>query len=187
MLIQSLNDKDPASLALALAPLGDFVWLDSARPSNPLSRWSILSAAPVSKLVIWSDGRVEIDGKGQPDPPLKSLENFATQTPSGSGSIHDFEVTNYAIGYLNYEFARLLPIGRTLGKRDWAPRIVGQFGRYQSLIAIDHERDQAWLFSQDSTHAAMLTDCLNRSRAARPETSPLDWQADEDAESFKNK
>lgn len=188
MLIHSLKDKDPASIALKLSQLRDFVWLDSARPSSPQSRWSILSAAPSARLVFWSDGRIEIDGNTQSEQPLHVLEDFALNTPAARGSIHDFEVTSYAIGYLTYEFARLLPIGQTLRPRAGEPKIVGQFGRYQSLIAIDHTRDQAWLLSHDSTHAALLEDCLNHRKAPPlPNTVALPWIADEDGADFVSK
>lgn len=145
---------DPSIVAAQLSELDGFIWLDSGhRSSNRQDSFDIISALPVSKLLLNSDYHVEIDRK-----PLQTTAQDYTQI------IHEF-ITRYSqtinetqtlghlpfsggvIGYFSYEF---LHPRQNLEVRscDYKTPLV-QLGAYNWAIVIDHKRKQShWVGSK---------------------------------------
>lgn len=191
MRIEQLSNVTPEGLARALSELESFVWLDSARSSSPLSQWSLMSAAPTETLLIDQSGRVSLSGQELDLPPLEAIERFTKRPEMASGAVQGFPISEYVIGYVSYDFARLMSVADRVPASPDNKQIEGAaaaFGHYPSLILINHRDDQIWLVSTDADHAERLTSAINRfDTSTQTKSKGLDWKPAETRESFVRK
>jgi len=128
---------DPIAAAARLSRLPGLAFLDSAMTHDTLGRVSVLAADPFGRFRC-RDGRVTLDGRALPGPPLDALR--ACLAPYRIAPRPDLPVfPGGAIGYLAYDFGasleRVTPPARRAGLTDDVA-----FNLYDTLLAVDHGR-----------------------------------------------
>lgn len=182
---------DPMMAAQKLRRLPGMVWLDSAMTHDRLGRYSYLAADPFDLLRITP--QTETDGA-----PLSGLSAMLARYPSAT--IPDAPpFQGGAIGYIGYEFgSRLEPTPRAQGAYT-PPTDDACFGFYDVVLAWDHVRQQAFIFSSgwpetDPTRRRQrakarqdfFLELLLAPDAALPPTAPpcLSWHSNFDRAGF---
>ena len=180
---------DPVAAAARLSRLSDLAFLDSAMPHHALGRVSVIGADPFARFRS-RDGRASLDGRELEEKPLDRLRAVLARyrldpiegLPGFPGA---------AIGYVAYDFgARLEQVASPERRAGLTDDIA--FNLYDTLLAIDHERETCLLVStgfperdaaaREARATARLdafARCLAMPEEARGETQPanLNWRS----------
>lgn len=145
---------DPVAAAARLSRLPGLAFLDSAMQHHTLGRVSVLAADPFARFRL-REGRATLDGRPLDGKPLDALR--ACLAPYRLDPVPDLPgFPGAAIGYFAYDF------GAELERVAEPPRRAGltddvAFNLYDTLLAIDHERERCHLiatgFPEQETHA----------------------------------
>ena len=139
MWAQRIAIQDGTSVARRLCSQPGFAWLDAHHEATGDGRYSFLACCP-SKIVAARYGE---------SAPLSLLEHLVADDRDAvvAGAPRAADVPAW-IGYLAYDGAWCEPVrGRPRFDRSGDP--VLWFGRYDSVIAIDHEEGSAWVVGED--------------------------------------
>lgn len=134
MLAEALSSFDPAAAALALRGEDGFLWLDSAAPGHPGSRYSYICLWPVDRLALTA----------APDAAAKLrhwLGQFEAETIPGGAPFQ-----GGAAGYLSYDFAPAF-LSRFASRHTPVAAPALEFGAYDTVIAFDHAAQTATAYS----------------------------------------
>lgn len=142
---------DPLPGLLAIRELGQPVLLDSAASGDPLGRYSILAADPITTITPQRDepGRQTIARLRQAIQALGPASWLDQALPFGAG----------ALGYISYDFGRHLEDLPTLAREDiHLPAL--QLGVYRWSLVSDQQLQRRWLVchptvEEDYRHALL--------------------------------
>lgn len=181
---ERLDLKSLAPFALANANSNKLIWLDSADNEHRLGRYSYICLDPVRMFEAWDPASMRavmrqvaesMAETGDPVPP----------TPFSGG----------LVGVLNYEACKSILWEQIDRPAD--PNAFCYFGLYDTIIALDHYENAAWIISRgfsedrldpDQTRAMQkISDVLHRiencrARPLRP--SRLEWTFDVSKQDF---
>ncbi len=185
MLADALPSFDPVAVAVTLRGEDGFLWLDSAAPEHPGSRYSYICLWPVERL------RLEATA-GAASVLRQWRARFRVSTLSGGAPFQ-----GGVAGYLSYDFApgfmgrfksRHMPVG--------APAL--EFGFYDTVIAFDHAARIATIYSagfkagDTAPDEALAKEKISRLKAKLAEAAPplpptekLKWTPDSPAGTYK--
>ncbi|MEL6858025.1 MAG: anthranilate synthase component I family protein [Pseudomonadota bacterium] len=175
---ERLDLESLAPFALANANSNKLIWLDSADNEHRLGRYSYVCLDPVRTFETWDAAsmravmrRVAKSG---------SRTHNAVPPPPFSGGL---------VGVLNYEACKSILWKQIDRPAD--PSAVCYFGLYDTIIALDHDENSAWIISRgfsegslqpDQTRAMQrISDVLHRiedCRASPLQPSRLEWALD---------
>jgi para-aminobenzoate synthetase component 1 len=129
---------DELAVAQLLSAEPGFAWLDSNRSEARDGRYSFLTAWPSEEI------RVEF-GVTAPFSSMRAASRRAHE--SNAKGPKPYEVPAW-IGYIAYDAFWSAPLkGRPRFDRGHEPVLL--FRRYPALLAVDHEREEAWLVGDD--------------------------------------
>lgn len=134
MLAEALSSFDPAAAALALRGEDGFLWLDSAAPGHPGSRFSYICLWPVDRLAL-------TPGPDSSARLRQWLGQFQAEIIAGGAPFQ-----GGAAGYLSYDFAPAF-LGRFASRHPPAAPPALEFGAYDTVIAFDHAARLATAYS----------------------------------------
>lgn len=185
MLAEALPSFDPVAAALALRAEAGFLWLDSAAPNHPGSRYSYICLWPLERLQL--EASAEAAGQLRQWRARFRAERLAAGAPFQGG----------IAGYLSYDFAPAF-IPRFQSRHVPVAPSALEFGFYDAVIAFDHAAQKAVIYSagfrpgdtQPCHQQARETIDRIKAKLAetpRPLTPPekLSWKAEGSAEAYK--
>lgn len=155
MLAEPLLHLDPVTAAMALCSEDGFLWLDSAGPSHPESRFSYICLWPVDRLSL------------PPEPASVPRLREWFSGIQGSRIPDGAPFQGGAAGYVAYDFAPAFM--DRFASRHEAPRAPAlEFGLYDMIVAFDHLSGLATAYSAGiAAHGAVPDDRLARDRITR--------------------
>ncbi|MET1028559.1 MAG: aminodeoxychorismate synthase, component I, partial [Dongiaceae bacterium] len=128
--------RDAAAWLHAFADLPGLVFLDSARPSGPLGRYSFLCADPIHRLEA-KNGRVTLDGCSLAGDPFQAAHDLSARYPvTARSDLPPFQ-TGLA-GFFGYDLRHHLE-DLPPHAADDQPFPDMSLGLYDVVIAFDHE------------------------------------------------
>ncbi|ABI77621.1 4-amino-4-deoxychorismate synthase, aminodeoxychorismate synthase subunit [Hyphomonas neptunium ATCC 15444] len=185
MLAEALPSFDPVAAALALRGEDGFLWLDSAAPGHPGSRYSYICLWPVERL------RLEASAGAARD--LRAwrarfrAERLIPGAPFQGG----------VAGYLSYDFAPAF-MGRFKSRHTPVDTPALEFGFYDTVIAFNHAAQIATIYSaglktgDTAADETLAKEKISRLKAKLAETAPpapppekLAWTAENSATAYK--
>ncbi|WP_273239941.1 anthranilate synthase component I family protein [Hyphomonas atlantica corrig.] len=138
-----LDQCDPAHAAAVFHRELGMLWLDSADPDHPSSRWSYLCVAPVSTMRLTAQA-TETEFAASMD----MLRRWVTARPrtriSGGPPFQ-----GGAAGYVAYDAAPLFH--SRFHSRHVAQSDMAEFSLYDTLLAFDHVQGKTWIMSAGLT------------------------------------
>lgn len=135
---------EPVAAAARLSRLSGLAFLDSAMHHHTLGRVSVLAADPFGRFR-YRDGRASLDGRPVEGRPLQALR--ACLAPHRLPPVPDLPaMPGGAIGYFAYDLgADLERVARPARRAGLTDDIA--FNLYDTLLAIDHERETCLLIA----------------------------------------
>ncbi len=161
-LVLALAWRDPDLAFRQLASRRLPVWLDSAGPVGPRSRYSYLCVDPVSVLDD-RGGVLRLDGEAAGEPPFLALQRLVARAGS-DGEPGPVPFMGGVVGLLDYELGRELERLPARHTPD-ADLPLLWFGLYDLLLAFDRLEWRCWLIStgmHPDASAAQRAACLLR-------------------------
>jgi len=181
---ERLDVESLAPFAMGNANSNKFFWLDSADNQHRLGRYSYICLDPVRVFDEWApvSMRAAISQVGQS---RSGMPNHAPPTPFSGG----------LVGVLNYEACKSILWGQINRAAD--PHAFCYFGLYDTIIALDHSENAAWVMSRglsrdslqpNQTRAEQKISKVLRlvedARAIPLEPSRLEWTLDASKQDF---
>lgn len=151
----------PFAMALRLKGLRALTLLESAQRHEHLGRYSFLAVNPRHTLVV-RGGVAFLDGVQREEKPFALLQNLLAKRPRKMlPGLPPFQ-GGWA-GYISYDYARHLePKARIAAFAPICPDMV--FHLFETVIAIDHLQERAWIVGEDKSEIAELETLLTRKR-----------------------
>lgn len=134
MQAEALPSFDPVAAAMVLRGEDGFLWLDSAAPDHPGTRYSYICVWPVDRLQL--DAAAEAAGRLRAWIGGRRVARIEGGAPFQGG----------AAGYLSYDFAPAF-MGRFQSRHAPVLTPALEFGLYDTVIAFDHSAQTAHLYS----------------------------------------
>lgn len=154
------------------------IFLDSNRPSHPLSRYSFIGWNPI-ETITWEDDQNPQGFFGLLDSTLKKYGGFNIETPLPfSGGL---------MGYISYDIGKYVEnISDKIIDDQKTP--LAQFGVYTNILAFDHHKKKAWIIYQDQKEKEFLLDRIHdrTPSASYSPTEKINWHSDISDDAFKN-
>jgi para-aminobenzoate synthetase component 1 len=144
---------EPFAMARRLKRAKALTLFESVQRHEHLGRYSFLACAPASTMVV-KEGVAYLDGKAVGDPPFVLLEKLLTAKarPTLVG-LPPFQ-GGWA-GFISYDYGRHLePKAKIAAFPAIAPDMV--FHRFDTVIAIDHLQERAWIIAGSEAEADAL-------------------------------
>jgi len=192
-----IEQRDPVQVFSALAHMPYSLWFDSARPDNPLNKFSYICWQPF-EIIESKDGRTRVTNRAYQfsfdSDPFALLKNrmdlWATEMAPMESSLPPFQ--GGAAGYFGYDLARQIERLPEQAAPHELPDMA--IGLYDQLIAYEHETGRMTLIIHAEDKKAALIKKENFMRHASIEKIPASagmtvkgWTSDCDDEAYKKK
>ena len=153
--------SEPFAMARRLKGEWALTLFESAQRHEHLGRYSFLAVNPRHSLVV-RDGQAFLDGKAKPEKPFEILQKHLSKFPRKKiAGLPPFQ-GGWA-GYISYDYGRHLePKARIAAFKTICPDMV--FHLFETVIAIDHLQERAWIVGGSRQDIAELEILLSRPR-----------------------
>jgi para-aminobenzoate synthetase component 1 len=197
--IFELEDLDPLDAFNAIADLPYSLFLDSADPKHPSSRYSFVMCKPV-EMISHKNGKTTITSKTQRGTFTGEIfdvlaERMKTRMNAKTGRVQTIEglppFQGGLAGYFGYDLGRgIEDLPEIAADNPDMPDLC--VGIYDQVYAYDHHQDRGWVIthSDNESEARIKQKCFVR--ALTKKTNPrdfdeltLDWKANFDAHDYK--
>ena len=150
---------EPLAMARRLKGERALTLFESAQRHEHLGRYSFLAVNPRHSLVV-REGQAFVDGKAKPDKPFDLLRKFLSKTPRKIlPGLPPFQ-GGWA-GYISYDHGRHLePKAKIPAFPPICPDMV--FHLYETVIAIDHLQERAWIIGAKRQEISGLEKLLSQ-------------------------
>ena len=151
--VREIIYAEPFAMARRLKGARALTLLESVQRHEHLGRYSFLACDPAQTLVV-QDGKALLDGTPQDHEPFAVLQDLlAAQPRAHVAGLPPFQ-GGWA-GYISYDYGRHLePKARIPAFQPLCPDMV--MHRFDTVIAIDHLQERAWIFAGTSADADAL-------------------------------
>jgi para-aminobenzoate synthetase component I len=150
---------EPFAMARRLKGARALTLFESAQRHEHLGRYSFLAVNPRHTLVV-REGKVFLDGVARDEAPFEMLQIFLAKSFRKTiPGLPPFQ-GGWA-GYISYDYGRQLePHAKITAFEPICPDMV--FHLYETVIAIDHLQEQAWIIGDDRREIGELEILLSR-------------------------
>lgn len=150
---------EPFAMARRLKGESALTLFESAQRHEHLGRYSFLAVNPRHTLVV-REGTAFVDGKEREEAPFELLQSFLLKAERKAiPGLPPFQ-GGWA-GYISYEYGRQLePHAKIRGFAPICPDMV--FHLFETVIAIDHMQERAWIIGDDRREIGGLEIMLSR-------------------------
>jgi para-aminobenzoate synthetase component 1 len=167
--VREIIYAEPFAMARRLKGAKALTLLESVQRHEHLGRYSFLACEPAQTLVV-QDGVAFLDGERQEKPPFNVLQESLDAHPRATVSgLPPFQ-GGWA-GYISYDYGRYLePKARIEAFPAICPDMV--FHRFDTVVAIDHLQERAWIIAAQARDADVLETRLHH-RQSRLDGTPV--------------
>jgi para-aminobenzoate synthetase component I len=166
--------SEPFALARRLKGERALTLFESAQRHEHLGRYSFIAVNPKHSLVV-REGQSFLDGKAKPERAFDILQKFISKNPLKMLSgLPPFQ-SGWA-GYLSYDYGRHLePKAKIPAFDPLCPDMV--FHLFETVIAIDHLQERAWIIAGSRQDISELEILLSRPRQALGERVQVNFKS----------